>query len=344
AIIAILIALLLPAVQQARESARRTQCQNQLKQIALALHNYHDIHHTFPPGQITTYFQTDAIGNYADPNEPRNFNAGNTAVRPSEHGHSWMLFILPQIDQAPLYNYYQFNANVRRNGEDPPLPGTLDNGNFPQYPPRQDLGVFYCPSRRSDMYKQGTYTQTDRIHPSWSEGGNDYAGCAGSGIAFSSDNRQTYLLTPAQLTATINANNQSLYAQHSTNQGIFGVNSKVNISGIQDGTSNVVMVAERQLFQQATPIEHQSSDGWAFGGPATMFTTRLPPNPPLRPGTQLQQNNQQQVRHYDEAGSEHPSIVNIALADGSVRIIGLNIDLRTWRNLGNISQGSPVSF
>jgi prepilin-type N-terminal cleavage/methylation domain-containing protein len=93
AIIAILIALLLPAVQQAREAARRTQCKNHLKQIGLALHNYHDNFRVFPSGWIGV-----------DP-----------ATRlPSAHeglnGAGWAAMILPQIDQSPLYN--QFNANL----------------------------------------------------------------------------------------------------------------------------------------------------------------------------------------------------------------------------------------
>ncbi|MEQ9407247.1 MAG: DUF1559 domain-containing protein [Fuerstiella sp.] len=81
AIIAILIALLLPAVQQARAAARRTQCKNNFKQLALALHNYHDTHSVFPYGYMDsgTYHRRD----------------------------TWMQQILPFIDQAPLYNQYQ---------------------------------------------------------------------------------------------------------------------------------------------------------------------------------------------------------------------------------------------
>src|SRR6187431_767815 len=81
AIIGVLVSLLLPAVQQAREAARRSQCKNNLKQIGLAMHNYHDVHNTLPPGYITGV--------------PQNINA-------SEISHwSWGAFVLPQIDQAP---------------------------------------------------------------------------------------------------------------------------------------------------------------------------------------------------------------------------------------------------
>lgn len=80
AIIAVLIALLLPAVQQAREAARRTECKNKLKQIGLALHNYHDTYNQFPQGSFS--------------NGPR---------------LSWHVSILPYIDQGPLYNQIDFN-------------------------------------------------------------------------------------------------------------------------------------------------------------------------------------------------------------------------------------------
>ncbi len=80
AIIAILIALLLPAVQQAREAARRSQCKNNLKQIGLALHNYHDVHNLFPPSHIELNGWT-----------------GNTLM-------------LPQLEQATLYNALKVNG------------------------------------------------------------------------------------------------------------------------------------------------------------------------------------------------------------------------------------------
>ena len=84
AIIAVLIALLLPAVQQAREAARRSQCKNNLKQLGLAMHNYHDSHGVLPPGGIGEALWSN------------NLEASDRA--------NWMQMILPYIDQAPLYN------------------------------------------------------------------------------------------------------------------------------------------------------------------------------------------------------------------------------------------------
>ncbi|MBI1311704.1 DUF1559 domain-containing protein [bacterium] len=83
AIIAILVALLLPAVQSAREAARRTECKNKLKQIGLALHNYHDTHSVYPP-----------------------------AALPSSDGLSWHVMILPQLDLEGLYTQFEFGAQA----------------------------------------------------------------------------------------------------------------------------------------------------------------------------------------------------------------------------------------
>src|SRR3954466_6996265 len=86
AIIAVLIALLLPAVQQAREAARRTQCKNNLKQLGLALHNYHDTMSTLPPSEIDSVATSSVAPNWTS-------NIGN-----------WVLFLFPYIDQANAYN------------------------------------------------------------------------------------------------------------------------------------------------------------------------------------------------------------------------------------------------
>ncbi len=108
AIIAILIALLLPAVQQAREAARRTQCRNNLKQMGLALHNYHDVHRAFPPGYIRS------------------------------HGTGWSAFLLPYLDQAPLYNTLVWG--------DPWTDGVTGAKNANETACSTFLDVFRCPS------------------------------------------------------------------------------------------------------------------------------------------------------------------------------------------------------
>ena len=93
AIIAILISLLLPAVQQAREAARRTQCRNNLKQIGLALHNYHDVHNTFPSGWIAV-------------------DAGAHSPHEGLNGAGWATMILPFIDQGNLYEEFDSSLAI----------------------------------------------------------------------------------------------------------------------------------------------------------------------------------------------------------------------------------------
>lgn len=123
AIIAILIALLLPAVQQAREAARRSTCKNNLKQIGLALHNYHDSHRIFPYG-----YNTVPGAGCAD---------GTGDIRTG-----WGFFILPFIDQAPLYQFCNTNG-----ASDCPIWHTttalIDTGGTGA---RASIPVYNCPS------------------------------------------------------------------------------------------------------------------------------------------------------------------------------------------------------
>ncbi|QDU01059.1 Type II secretion system protein G precursor [Gimesia chilikensis] len=113
AIIAILIALLLPAVQQAREAARRSTCKNNLKQIGIALHNYHDVARSFPPGSL---FGDDEYG--------------------------WACMVLPYIEQANIYNQLDFA------GQGPDLTIALQPGVTDHVIP-----IYLCPSNSMSLTK-----------------------------------------------------------------------------------------------------------------------------------------------------------------------------------------------
>jgi len=195
AIIAILIALLLPAVQQAREAARRTQCRNNLKQLGLALHNYHDTFSVFPPGCLAVSYAGVA---YSTPmSEP-----GRTAVA---GGWGWSVFVLPFIDQSPLYNALNPNGN-----------------NFPVSPTpltRTILPGYLCPS-----------------DPSGSIVFSPAMGGAGAGDGHAKSNY------PAIFGSTsVNYINTAA----TNTRGIFWYNSNTRIRDVTDGASNAIMVTER---------------------------------------------------------------------------------------------------
>ena len=117
AIIGLLVAMLLPAVQAAREAARRVQCSNSLKQLGLALHNYHAAHRTFPPGSLA-------------------YDGDNRATSNHKAIHNWPMYIAPQIEQGALSDKYDWNVGFRG-----PDYGNVNGAVF-----RQRLAFMACPS------------------------------------------------------------------------------------------------------------------------------------------------------------------------------------------------------
>lgn len=343
AIIAILVALLLPAIQKARESARRSQCQNNLKQIGLALHNYHDSHLVFPPGQIVTSW----IGNptavtpllFVNPLEPV-----SPLVNQGFHGTSWMFHILPHLEQRAVYEAWRQNWNVWNNAN---LANDLTGlwrttGNAPA---QTEIPGYYCPSRRSNFTGLTTPNRLNidtaplapqrlPIPPGLTGGGNDYAGCAGSGLLFTEDpvNRALWDPSPVQIQ---NLNNQiptlaNNFNSLNSNIGVFSANSSVRIDDIKDGTSHTILVGEAERFETLkiapalrTHLQ-RPNDGWAWGGAATLFSTFEAPN---------------KRQHFAYSGSAHDGIVQVALADGSAKGVSEAVSLQVWQRLGNHSQG-----
>ncbi len=347
AIIAVLVAILLPAVQKAREAARRAQCQNNLKQIGLALHNYHGIHKRFPSGMISTLFTNIMPSTSQRQTNPLEATQSNSAAL-GYHGTSWMLQILPGLEFGTLTKQWLSTLNVYDNGMT-----TSTGGSFnPFRPAHTEIPAFYCPTRRADMNTSKlTYVKrVDSLNPMpntglWSKGGNDYSGNAGRGLLVNDgvisgggpgpgnpnpgptgaggNPRAIFALTPDQILNDVTQG----YLPSPINRGVFYVNSSVRFADVTDGTSQSLMVGENTRLNHPVNQLLQSSDGWAWGGMATLFTTRFGLNKNL---------------HYDSPGSDHESGAWFLFVDGRVSFMNENLDLSTFRFLSSISDGLTV--
>lgn len=202
AIIAVLIALLLPAVQQAREASRRTQCRNNLKQIGIALHNYHEQYNTLPPACV--YSGQDTVPVHSSANQA---------------AYGWGAFILPSLDQSVLFN--QLNVNGLE------LHDLLQqSGLRPLIQTR--LAEFRCASDTApDLNNQRNFSNA--IYGNTSAGTSNYIVVEG----------------------TVWKNSQNWLNGRQDPFGSIWPSSRVRLSDIVDGTSNTLLVGERNWVDLA---------------------------------------------------------------------------------------------
>ena len=217
AIIGILVALLLPAVQAAREAARRMQCGNNLKQLGLAVHNYHDVFKTFPPALLNSGHNTVAYQAANFPEGPRN--------------HSGMLFLLPFMEQTPLHSQINFSVATAERNPNGQSPAPLSAVNDPFTKTR--LKMLECPS-----------------HP---QAGEDAGISADVNYTFRNSKRTNYIFSTG-VYSDGSATYQQSYAD--IRQGAFGNNGSAKIADITDGTSSSLAFGEAAGGRQKTATQY----------------------------------------------------------------------------------------
>jgi prepilin-type N-terminal cleavage/methylation domain-containing protein/prepilin-type processing-associated H-X9-DG protein len=335
-IIGILLALLLPAMQWAREAARRMACGNHVKQIGLALQNYVTARGVLPPGAIVSnaYQALGTSGGGAGTHYDPCGEAASTAR--GAHGTSWMLQILPFIEQNALYDQWDFTKGVRSN----------------QAAAATDISVFYCPTRRSGIRVKDQLIMFPKPYTTaaWTAGGNDYAGCMGAQNAFynptTSDNHRSFLLPKFvyDWPPTGTAPDGSAICLC----GIFVPNVAVAVSQVTDGLSNTIIIGEvpRSQWNGPTPAGqnayywgpcHTSIDGWAVGGASTLFDTAK-----CQEGYDNGQPGGFNTNYFESAGSDHRGGAQFGMADGSVHFIADTIDQIVYANLGSMADGQAA--
>ena len=314
AIIGILVALLLPAVQAAREAARRMQCTNNLKQFGIALHNYHDINKCFPPrkgGTTGTWVSED----------PGQHNSGRL---------SGFVSLLPFIEQTAMYD--QIKSGDSAAGIQPWGPYPYQGWSAWNVAP----DCLICPSSSHSS------TRTQAVNYAFSVGdqisGNRDAsnprGLFGSrdGVGFnkiSDGTSNTIAMSEHNITdfdvTTTSASNRIEKAE----------GTAISISGIATNPGECVAVLNGKYYADGTQVKGRTGWNWTDGQIEKIgFTTVLPPNGPscIHDGNTAGDGTTTIM----SPSSNHPGGVNAVRADGSVSFISETI------NTGNLGAASPT--
>jgi prepilin-type N-terminal cleavage/methylation domain-containing protein/prepilin-type processing-associated H-X9-DG protein len=343
AIIAVLIALLLPAVQAAREAARRAQCVNNLKQIGLAIHNYHQVHDCFPMGVSLNMYAL-----------PSTFRAKNS------WGHLGML--LPFLEQQAVYNAANFNWGVEEGSPGSSVPIDV-NGTAAD----SQIGLFLCPSdpRAGNGGSISFYNNNDRDT-------SNYYGCVGTTTNLAVANGvDTGTVGVFQMPSTGMFTFQLVYGIRScvdgTSNTIAYSESVVNVanSGARvpyEGVNNVGMATGARLYdawtdpatilatiqlcdtqwQTGGSFDLQRGRDWAHGCMAqSLFNTVVTPN--KYKWTHCSNTGSTTMAPLSNATSFHSGGVNTLMSDGSVKFIKDSISQNTWWSLGTKGNGEVIS-
>jgi prepilin-type N-terminal cleavage/methylation domain-containing protein/prepilin-type processing-associated H-X9-DG protein len=307
AIIGILVALLLPAVQAARESARRSQCFNNLKQLGLALHNYHDVQKKFPPAGVGYGW---CIVGGSNPGNPRILNQNGLTL------------LLPQLEQGAVYEKLNFDqAFSSQNtgyccsymgdtaGTLQGNPDTNGNGVLMGKP----MLMFLCPSD-GGVVMQG-------------------AGAAYGATASKDGAKTNYdFITHASLSC------RQWAVQNPAARYLFGEESDSRMSSVTDGLSNTFAIGETTLNVYNGRTASWGYRGWVMTGIDMSSGINLwyyaSATPPVIRG---------RLGSWGRAGSLHPGGANFCMADGSARYVPETTNLTLLKNLGYIADGTNAA-
>jgi prepilin-type N-terminal cleavage/methylation domain-containing protein len=285
AIIAILIGLLLPAVQKVREAAARSQCANNLKQIGLACHNFHDANGFLPPDRIVNEWAT------------------------------WAVHILPYIEQDNVYKLWDIQKRYSRQ----PFPPPAQTGPFdPRDPCTKNIKTYFCPTRRSTPEGFSMNDDTNNSPTPRPGGRSDYAANGGS-LDNSADGAM--MIATASGVRPDGSVITGNFAASPPDTRVLSWRGQITIVGISDGTSNTLLVGEKHLTP-ANIANAAGPDRSVFGGVRNAY--RRNAGVGIQNGTVERSPLVADYRNpgplaNERFGSWHPGICQFVLCDGSVR-------------------------
>jgi prepilin-type N-terminal cleavage/methylation domain-containing protein/prepilin-type processing-associated H-X9-DG protein len=341
AIIAILIGLLLPAVQKVREAAARMSCSNNLKQCGLAAHNFESTHGYLPPVQHTKVFPS----------------ASGPVTRTSEA--SIFATILPYVEQANKYNLFRMDYNVNSDAPiDPSIPA-MTNANGPAR--AQDVPIYLCPSDGSS----NVYPAAPAPGPS---GRLSYHGCMGAtantresgpaaGIfAGPFPPNGSVMKGPAIVALTDGASNTAMFSEvmRSTTEWNAGSGIRDNTTVIRDASGwnvndgrNVPMCATGSPWNSS--IKYTGQQYYRALITNHQYSHTLPPNWNRKVSSGVQRyncgNTSSTNLFHVAASSYHTGGVNVCLGDGSVKFVRDGVDFVVWQGAGTKANGEvPGDF